>query len=342
MFRFAHPQYLFLLTLLPVFVIGFIYIVRRKRRQLKEFGSPDLLEPLMPNYSKWRPWLKFTLQLLAFTCIVFALARPQAGTQPQTVKRKGIELMTAIDVSNSMMADDKTSICRLDRAKQLLTKIIDNSQDDRLGLIVFAGDAYIQLPITCDYVSAKMYLNNITTKAVPRQGTCIGAAIDMAVKAFGEPNDKSRAIILITDGENHTDDALAAARNAREKGISIFVVGIGKPEGSPIPIEGSHDFRRDKDGNVIITKLNETMCQQIAQAGGGIYVHADNTNTALRALNNEIGKLAKSEIESKIYSTYNEQYQSFALMAIIFLLLDFVIFGRKNKKLSKIKLFESK
>ncbi len=342
MFRFAYPQYLLLLLLIPILVILYVVITRYKRRQLEAFGARELIQPLMPNKSSWRPWLKFILELLAFICIVIAVARPQAGSKSQTVKRQGIELMIAMDVSNSMMAEDKTSISRLDRAKQLLSKIIDKSQNDRLGLIVFAGDAYIQLPITCDYVSAKMYLNNITTNAVPRQGTSIGAAIDMANMAFGEPNEKSRAIVLITDGENHTDDALGAAKRAHEKGISIFVVGIGKPEGSPIPILGSNDFKRDREGNVVITKLNEDMCRQIAQAGGGMYVHADNTNTALRALTNELDKLAKSEIESKVYTAYNEQYQSFVVMAILFLLIDFIILSRQNKKLKNLNIFEKK
>ena len=342
MFRFAHPQYLFLLTLLPVLVAGYVIICRRKKRQLRQLGEPWLIEQLMPNKSTVRPAIKFTLELLAFASIVFALARPQFGTSPQTVKRQGIELMIAVDVSNSMLAEDKTSISRLDRAKQLLSKIIDDSADDRVGLIVFAGDAYIQLPITCDYVSAKMYLNNISTNAVPRQGTSIGAAINMAVNAFGEPNDKSRAIIVITDGEDHNDDAESAAKAAHEQGIEIFVVGIGKTEGSPIPISGSSDFKRDRSGNVVITKLNEQMCREIAQAGGGVYVHADNSNSALRALRAEINKLAKSEIESKVYTAYNEQYQSFVILALIFIAIDYLLLGRKNKRLSRINLFESK
>ncbi len=342
MFRFANPQYLLLLAIIPLLIAAYIIVCRRKKMLLKTFGDMAMLQQLMPNKSTVRPAIKFTLQILAFAAVIFALARPQFGTAPQTIKRQGIEMMIAVDVSNSMMAEDKTSIARLDRAKQLLSKIIDNNADDRVGLIVFAGDAYIQLPITCDYISAKMYLNNINTNAVPRQGTNIEAAINMAVNAFGEPNDKSRAIIIITDGEDHDGNAEQAAKAAKEAGIELFIVGIGKTDGSPIPIPGSRDFKRDNQGNVVITKLNEQMCQQVAQAADGIYVHADNTNSALRTINSEIDKLAKSEIETKVYAAYNEQYQSFVALAIILLLIDYIILGRKNKRLSKINLFERK
>ena len=342
MFRFANPQYLLLLAIIPLLIAAYIIVCRRKKMLLKTFGDMAMLQQLMPNKSTVRPAIKFTLQILAFAAVIFALARPQFGTAPQTIKRQGIEMMIAVDVSNSMMAEDKTSIARLDRAKQLLSKIIDNNADDRVGLIVFAGDAYIQLPITCDYISAKMYLNNINTNAVPRQGTNIEAAINMAINAFGEPNDKSRAIIIITDGEDHDGNAEQAAKAAKEAGIELFIVGIGKTDGSPIPIPGSRDFKRDNQGNVVITKLNEQMCQQVAQAADGIYVHADNTNSALRTINAEIDKLAKSEIETKVYAAYNEQYQSFVALAIILLLIDYIILGRKNKRLSKINLFERK
>ncbi len=339
MFRFAHIEYLWLLMLIPVFIAGYIAFIQRKKRQLKAFGDPELTAELMPNVSRIRPVVKFGLVLLAFALLVIAVARPQYGQKEKTVKRQGIEVMIALDISNSMLAED-VAPNRLDRAKQMLSKLIDNMVDDKVGLIVFAGEAYVQLPITCDYVSAKMFLNTITPDLIKTQGTAIGDAIMTCIRSFGEEEKGvSRAIILITDGENHEDDALAAAKAATEKGIKVFVAGIGKPDGSPIPVPGTNNFRKDRSGNVVVSKLNEDMCREIAQAGQGIYVRCDNTNTATRAIQKELDNLASSEIETKVYADYNEQYQGFVLLALLILLIDFFIFNRKNKALAKLDLF---
>lgn len=342
MFRFAHIEYLWLLLLIPAFVAGYIAIMQRKKRQLKEFGDPELLEELMPNVSRVRPAVKFGLVMLALTLLILAVARPQYGQKEKTIKRQGIEVMIALDISNSMLAED-VAPNRLDRAKQMLSKLIDNMVDDKVGLIVFAGEAYVQLPITCDYVSAKMFLNTITPDLIKTQGTAIGDAIMTCVRSFGEEEKGvSRAIVLITDGENHEDDALAAAKAATEKGIKVFVAGIGKPDGSPIPIPGTNNFRKDRAGNVVVSKLNEEMCREIAQAGQGIYVRCDNTNTATRAIQKELDELAKSEIDTKVYADYNEQYQGFVLLALLILIADFFIFNRKNKALSRLDIFNEK
>ena len=342
MFRFAHIEYLWLLLLIPAFVAGYIAIMQRKKRQLKEFGDPELLEELMPNVSRVRPAVKFGLVMLALTLLILAVARPQYGQKEKTVKRQGIEVMIALDISNSMLAED-VAPNRLDRAKQMLSKLIDNMVDDKVGLIVFAGEAYVQLPITCDYVSAKMFLNTITPDLIKTQGTAIGDAITTCVRSFGEEEKGvSRAIVLITDGENHEDDALAAAKAATEKGIKVFVAGIGKPDGSPIPIPGTNNFRKDRAGNVVVSKLNEEMCREIAQAGQGLYVRCDNTNTATRAIQKELDELAKSEIDTKVYADYNEQYQGFVLLALLILIADFFIFNRKNKALSRLDIFNEK
>lgn len=342
MFRFAHIEYLWLLLLIPAFVAGYIAIMQRKKRQLKEFGDPELLEELMPNVSRVRPAVKFGLVMLALTLLILAVARPQYGQKEKTVKRQGIEVMIALDISNSMLAED-VAPNRLDRAKQMLSKLIDNMVDDKVGLIVFAGEAYVQLPITCDYVSAKMFLNTITPDLIKTQGTAIGDAIMTCVRSFGEEEKGvSRAIVLITDGENHEDDALAAAKAATEKGIKVFVAGIGKPDGSPISIPGTNNFRKDRAGNVVVSKLNEEMCREIAQAGQGIYVRCDNTNTATRAIQKELDELAKSEIDTKVYADYNEQYQGFVLLALLILIADFFIFNRKNKALSRLDIFNEK
>lgn len=342
MFRFAHIEMLWLLLLIPVFTAAYIALVRRKQRQLRQFGDPELMAELMPNVSRTRPAIKFALLMVALALLIIASARPQYGQKEKTVKRQGIEVMFALDISNSMLTED-VAPNRLDRAKQMLSKLIDQMVDDKVGLIVFAGEAYTQLPITCDYVSAKMFLNTISPELIRVQGTAIGDAIMTSIRSFGsEDSDASRAIILITDGENHEDDAIAAAKAANEKGIKIFVVGIGKPDGSPIPIPGTNNFRKDRAGNVVVSKLNEEMCREIAAAGQGMYVRCDNTNTATRALQKELNTLATSEFETKIYADYNEQYQGFVVLAFLILLIDFFIFNRKNKTLSKIDIFNEK
>ena len=349
MFRFANIEILSLLVSVPVFAIAYWLYTIRKRRQLQEFGDPELMEALMPNASRVRPTVKFTIVLVALTLLIFAAARPQFGQSEHTEKRQGIEAIVALDISNSMLAED-VAPNRLDRAKQMLSKLMDNMVNDKVGLVVFAGDAFVQLPITCDYVSAKMFLNSIKPELIKTQGTAIGAALSTSIRCFGAVSDRdgqpvadvNRAIILITDGENHEDDAVAVAQRAKEAGIRVLVVGIGKPEGSPIPMPGTNNFRKDREGNVVVSRLNEDMCREIAQAGGGIYVRCDNTNTATKAIQKELDKLATQEIETQVYTDYNEQFQSFALIALLLLVIDFFIFNRKNKAITRLDIFGEK
>jgi Ca-activated chloride channel family protein len=341
MFRFAHPEYFFLLLLIPVLIGVYVYAGIKKRRNLKKFGNPELLAELMPNVSRVRPLLKFYLQLAALLFIIIILAQPQFGTKMENSKRQGIEVIIALDVSNSMMAQD-IQPSRLDKAKMVLSQLVDGMTDDKIGLIVFAGDAYVQLPITADYVSAKMFLSSISTKMVARQGTAIGSAIDLAIKSFGAKSNAGRAIIVITDGENHEDDAVAAAKLAHDNGIIVDVIGMGKPDGAPIPVPGTMSFWKDKNGNVVVSKLNEQMCREIAAAGQGMYIRSDNTNNAYRVLNKELSKFAKSDIKASVFSDFNEQFQSFAFLALFILLLDFFVFDRRNKRLSKLNIFNLK
>lgn len=342
MFRFADIEMLWWLLTIPVFVVAYVLITRHKRRQLSEFGDPELMAQLMPDASKSRPIVKFALLMVALSSLIIAAARPQYGQQEKTVKRQGIEVMVALDISNSMLAED-VAPNRLDRAKQMLSKMIDNMVDDKVGLVVFAGEAFTQLPITCDYVSAKMFLNTISPKLIPTQGTAIGAALQTAIRSFGsQESDAGRAIILITDGENHEDDAIAAAKQAQELGIQVFVIGIGKPEGSPIPVSGTNDYIKDRSGQVVVSRLNEEMCQEIAQAGKGAYVRCDNTNTAMRALQQELDRIATTDLETTVYADYNEQYQSFVLIALLLLVIDFFILMRQNHRLSRMDLFKEK
>jgi Ca-activated chloride channel family protein len=336
MFRFANIEMLWWLVTLPVFVVAYIVATQRKRRQLEAFGDSELMAQLMPDASQSRPSVKFSLLMAALVLLIIAAARPQYGQQERTVKRQGIEVMVALDISNSMLAEDVVPN-RLDRAKQMLSKMVDNMTDDKVGLVVFAGEAFTQLPITCDYVSAKMFLNTITPNLIPTQGTAIGAALQTAITSFGAIEDEvGRAIILITDGENHEDDAIAVAKKAQEMGIQVFVVGIGKPEGSPIPKPGTNDYFRDRAGQVVVSRLNEEMCQEIAAAGKGAYVRCDNTNTAMRAIEKELERIATAELESTVYADYNEQYQSFVLIALLLLVIDFFIMMRKNHRLSDV------
>ena len=338
MFRFANIELLWLLATIPVFAVAYWAYTRHKRRQLEAFGDAELMEQLMPNANRIRPTVKFSIVMVALALLIVAAARPQFGQSERTEKRQGIEAIVALDISNSMLAED-VAPNRLDRAKQMLSKLMDNMVNDKVGLVVFAGDAFVQLPITCDYVSAKMFLNSIQPNLIKTQGTAIGAALSTSIRCFGQKSDASRAIILITDGENHEDDAVAVAKRAKEEGIQILVVGIGKPEGSPIPMPGTNNFIKDRQGNVVVSKLNEDMCREIAQAGGGIYVRCDNTNTATKAIQKELDKLATQEIETQVFTDYNEQFQSFALIALLLLVIDFFIFNRKNKALTRLDIF---
>jgi len=340
MFRLAHPYYLYFLVIVPVMTGLFLWIRYRVKKQWHEFGDEALIRELMPDYSPVRPVIKFILLVAAFLLIIIGLARPQFGAKLVKMKRKGIELIIALDVSNSMNAED-IQPSRLERAKQAIARLVDRLDNDRIGLIVFAGEAYTQLPITSDYVSAKMFLNTINTSMIPRQGTAIGKAIERASFSFTPNSPLKKVIVVITDGENHEDDAIAAAHMAAEKGIIVHAIGIGSPEGVPVPVHpGSNEFMKDREGNVVVTKLNEELLAQIAQAGKGIYVRANNTQFGLNTIMDEIERLEKKEYESKIYTDYNEQFRYFFIPALFLLIIELLIAEKKNKQLSKIKLFE--
>ena len=338
--RFLNLHIFWLLLIVLLLVIIFIYGLYVQKKKLKIFGNPLLLKSLMPNVSSIRPRIKFYLLAIVLILMIFALARPQIGSKLEDNKTTGIEVMMVLDVSNSMLAED-ISPSRIENAKMMLSKIIDEMSDNRVGLIVFSGDAVVQLPITADNVSAKMFLSTIDTKSVANPGTAIGTAIDLAIKSFGEENKNiGRSIILLTDGENHEDDAIAAAKLAKEKGIMVNVVGFGSPQGSPIPIKGTMSYWKDKNGNVVVYKINEQMCQQIAQAGNGVYVRADNSNTALRTINEQLSQLQKGDIQVNIYSEYADRFYILVWIALFILIIEFFILNRQNKQLNKYKWFE--
>ena len=298
-----------------------------------------MLERLMPQVSQYRPDVKFWLTIAAMAMVIFMLAQPQFGSKMETVKRQGIETVVALDVSNSMMAEDVTP-SRLAKSKRLVSRLVETFNNDKVALIVFAGEAFTQLPITSDYVSAKMFLESISPSLISTQGTDVRAAIDLALKSFTPNEGVGRAIVLITDGENHEGGAIEAAKEAAEKGVHVFVLGVGSPDGAPIPVEGSNEFRRDKDGNVVVTRLNEDMCREIARAGNGMYVRVDNTNNAERALNAEINKLAKADVETQVFTEFDEQFQVLAWLALIFLAVEAMLLDRRNPLFKNVKLFK--
>ena len=341
MFRFGEPLYLYLLIILPVLVMFYFYSNYRRRKKLRQYGDPYLLNQLMPEVSKYRPDVKFWLMLAALAMIIFMMARPQFGAKMETVKRQGIETVVALDISNSMLAEDVTP-SRLEKSKKLISRLVETFNNDKVAMIVFAGEAFTQLPITSDYISAKMFLESISPSLITTQGTDIAGAIDLAMKSFTPNDGVGRAIVLITDGENHEGGAIEAAQEAAKKGIRVFVLGVGSPDGSPIPVDGSNEFRRDKDGNVIVTRLNEQMCQEIAKAGGGIYVRVDNTNSAEKALNAEINKLAKADVETQVYTEFDEQFQVLAWLALLLLAAELMILNRKNPLFKNVNLFKQK
>jgi Ca-activated chloride channel family protein len=340
LFRFANPDFLYLLLILPALIA--LWIINRwlRNRRIRKLGDPELVKKLMPEFSELRAVLKFVVQLIALTAVIIILARPQFGSKLEEIKKEGVEVIIALDVSNSMLAQD-IQPDRLTRAKQALTRLIDNLVDDRIGLIVFAGDAYTQIPVTTDYISAKMFLSSINPEMVAKQGTAIGAAIDLGMRSFSPGEGKSRAMIIITDGENHEDDPVAKAEEAAGMGIIIHTIGIGSPEGVPIAVTqaGRKEFLKDRDGNTVITKLDEEILKRIALTASGTYVRANNTNIGLEEVFSEIRKLKKEELESKMFTDYNDQFQIFAALALLLLLTDFIVMERKNRKLSNIRLF---
>lgn len=341
LFRFANPEYLYLLLLLPALAALFVINEFRRRRSLKKLGDSILIGRLMPEMSGVRPVVKIIFLLTGISAVIIMLARPQFGSKLEEVKKQGVEVIIVLDVSNSMLAED-IQPDRLTRAKQAISRLVDNLENDKIGLIVFAGDAYTQIPVTTDYISAKMFLSTISPEMVPKQGTAIGAAINLGAKSFSPGEGKSKAMIIITDGENHEDDPVSEAEAASKAGIVIHTIGIGSAEGVPVPVitGGRRDYLKDKDGSIVITKLDEDILKKIALSTGGNYIRANNFNIGLDAIFNDIRKMKKDELESTMYTEYNDQFQIFAAIALFFLILEFIIMERKNRKLQNVRLFK--
>ena len=344
MLRFEHIEYLYLLMAIPVFISLFVLGMYSRIRALKRLGNLNILKRLIPDASREKVIFKFILLNLAYIFLIIGIANPQTGSKLEKIQRKGIDMIVALDISNSMLAQD-IKPDRLTRAKQALFKLIDKLEGDRIGIIIFAGKAYTQLPITTDYAAAKMFVSTISTKDIPSQGTAIGEAINLGMESF-EENKQSKAIIIITDGENHEDNAIELAKQAAGLGIKIYTIGMGLPDGSPIPMVNSYGqeigYKKDRDGNTVITKLNEVMLQQIAAAGNGDYVRANNTQAGLSKIFKKINALEESEIETRLFTDYEDQFQYFIGFGLLILFLEFFIFDRRTKWASNIKLFDRK
>ncbi len=334
-YLFSQYQYLWLLLLVPLFPVAYGVTRRLRLHRIRKFGDEQLVRELMPSWSGSKGWIRVILFSLAFLFFVLGLARPQIGAKLSERKTKGAEVMIVLDVSNSMLAEDY-SPNRLDRAKLAISRIVDKLQQDRIGLIVFAGTSFVQLPITTDYVSAKMFMNSISTESVPVQGTAIGEAILTAVKGFSAESEKSRAIIVITDGENHEDDPVEAARTAAGMGIRVYTIGVGSAEGQPIPMGG--ELLRDRNGEIVVTRLDEDALKEIAQAGGGAYVHAGNEEFGLNPVIDDIRKMEAKEFNSVVFEEYDEQYMYFFGIALALFVLEMLVGSRRPKR----KLFEER
>ena len=340
MLRFEDPIYLWMLLIIPIFVLMRFIVWQKRKRNLRKFGDPSLLKEMMPDVSKYRPTIKFCLLLSAITILIFMIARPQVGSKISHEKREGIEVLIALDISNSMLAQDVIP-SRLEKSKLLIEDLVDHFTNDKVGLVVFAGDAFVQLPITNDYVSAKMFLQNINPSLITTQGTDLARAISLSQSCFTQREHIGRAIIVITDGEDHEGGALEAAREAYKKGINVFILGVGTSKGAPIP-DGNGGYLKDNSGQTVLSALNEQMCQQVAKAGNGVYIHVDNTSDAQEKLNKELSKLQSGISDTVVYSEYNEQFQIFGIILLLLLIAETILLESRNPLFKKINLFRDK
>lgn len=340
MLRFEDPIYLWMLLIIPILVLVRFIVWQKRKHNLRKFGDPSLLKEMMPDVSKYRPTIKFCLLLSAITILIFMIARPQVGSKISHEKREGIEVLIALDISNSMLAQDVIP-SRLEKSKLLIEDLVDHFTNDKVGLVVFAGDAFVQLPITNDYVSAKMFLQNINPSLITTQGTDLARAISLSQSCFTQREHIGRAIIVITDGEDHEGGALEAAREAYKKGINVFILGVGTSKGAPIP-DGNGGYLKDNSGQTVLSALNEQMCQQVAKAGNGVYIHVDNTSDAQERLNKELSKLQSGISDTVVYSEYNEQFQIFGIILLLLLIVETILLESRNPLFKQINLFRDK
>jgi len=342
MFRFANSIYLYILggvcILLVLLFVGEMYA---RHRKISKYGDPSLVQRLMRDVSAPRAYVKFVLSLLAFVMFMLALARPQNGTKEAERDRYGIEAIVALDISNSMLAQD-VHPNRLEKSKRLISNMMKQMTDDQIGMVIYAGSAFTQVPITSDFATAQMYLDQINPSLIDLQGTDIARAIQLSAKSFTAREGVNRAIFVITDGEDNEGGAVEAAKEAAKAGIHVFVLGVGSPEGAKIPIPGTSQYIIDNEGNAVVSKLNEKMCREIAKAGAGNYIYVDNSSSAQKALDKHLEQLSKTKLDKTQFTEYNEKYQIFLLVGIILLIIEVAIMSRQNHLFQKVNLFGKK
>jgi len=341
-FRFGNPEYLYLLFVLPIIILLFILWRVQRKKKLKKISDINLLNQLILDESKYKPVLKLIISLLILASIIIALANPQIGSKIEKVKRSGIEIMFALDVSNSMLAEDYQPN-RLERAKQIINRFLDQLISDKVGLVVFAGEAFLQMPLTTDYSAAKLMVSTSSTDFIGTQGTAIGKAIDICRASFSKDKTIRKVIVLISDGENHEDDAIGSAKSAAEEGIRIFTIGVGTPKGAPIPISANkNDFLRDNSNQVVISKMSPELLSSIANAGNGKFVSGNERYSELEKILKDISGIEKKAYEDMIYTEYDDKFYIFLWIAFALIILDILIYEKKSPIMSKIKLFEEK
>lgn len=342
--RLEHPEYLYLFIALFVLILSYIWAQHQRRRQMAAMGDDALIRALIPERSNTKKTTRFILVILGLSFIIIGLANPQVGTKEETVKRKGVDICIALDLSESMMAED-TKPNRLERSKQFISNLLDRFQNDRVGFIIFAGNAYLQMPLTIDYSAFELYLRTVNTKIIPTQGTAIGDAIELAEQAFDAGEQKHKAIVLISDGENHDESAIEMARTAHKNGTIIYTVGVGTPKGSPIPEYNRYgqqvDYKKDKDGSIVLSKLNEKMLQEIALVGGGAYYRLSGGRESIKSLMAGISEMETKEIEEQVYTDYEDQFQFFLFFGLILVLIEAMITTRKSAFWKRLKLFDA-
>ena len=336
MFRFANSEYLYLLALIPLLVVILAFVSHRRKRLLARFGNTELVRELIPDFSRSRLRLKALLYLTALTLLIFAAARPQLGSKLREVKAEGVEMMLVVDVSNSMLAEDFEPN-RLERTKYAINKLFEGLQQERVGLVAFAGEPKVQLPITSDYRMAQAFAKRLSPTLVAEQGTDVGKALELAMLSFSSQSERSRVIVLITDGENHEADAVAVAKKAAEMGIRIYTIGIGTPEGAPIMVGG--EYLTDENGDMVVSKLDEKILQEIAQKTGGAYVRATKQSIGLKEIVDRLKQLDESDLATTRFEAFDEQYQYPLVVALLLLLIEWIILDRRNPLLARFNIF---
>ena len=335
MLHLAQAQYLILLLLVPLLFVFYAVYLAARRKRISKIGDPALVRRLMPTASTAKGWLKVSLLAVAWLFFTLGLTRPQLGARLKEHQTQGAEIMIALDVSNSMLAEDY-SPNRLERSKLAISRIVDKLAGDRIGLVVFAGQAFVQLPITADYVSAKIFLNSINTESVPIQGTALAEALTSSARSFSTQSSRSRAIILITDGEDHEGDVQAAAQAIADEGIRIYCIGVGTPQGKPIPKNG--ELMKDSNGEIVVSRLDEAVLQEISGIGGGKYVRAGNSEFGLNPIIDDIREMDKEQFQSLVFEDFNEQYMYLFAIALFFLILEMLVSDNRLKN----KLFKDR